>query len=116
MHSSAALHGVPPSDACVVRHLLERHLRERPAQLFARFASGAPDWSYADLHREVAAAAHALRRSGVEQGELVLCWLPNGPLAIRTWLALNCLGAIYVPLNPAFQGTILEHTIRLTGA
>ena len=48
---------------------------------------------------------------GVKQGEHVLSWLPNGPAAVLNWLALNLLGAIYVPINTAYKGRLLQHVI-----
>jgi crotonobetaine/carnitine-CoA ligase len=52
-----------------------------------------------------------LRRLGVEQGDTVLSWLPNGPDALRVWFGLNYLGAVYVPINVAYRGGILEHVV-----
>lgn len=107
---------VPHADRCIIRRLIERGATEHPERLFARFASGEPDWSYTELRRRVVRTANALRHLGVEQGDRVLCWLPNGPDAVRLWLGLNYLGAVYVPLNPAFKGAVLEHVIRLSDA
>ena len=108
--------GVPSARQCATRALIERAASTHPQRLFARFAHGSEDWTYAELQRQVARAANALRRIGVVQHEKVLCWLPNGAAAIRTWLALNCLGAVYVPMNPALRGAMLRHAINISGA
>jgi len=52
----------------------------------------------------------------VRQDDPVLTWLPNGPDALRIWFAINYLGALYVPLNLAYRGHILEHAVRVSGA
>jgi crotonobetaine/carnitine-CoA ligase len=60
--------------------------------------------------------AAGLQALGVQQGERVLLWLPNGPLAVLSFLALNFLGAIAVPINTAYKGRLLQHVIRSSGA
>jgi crotonobetaine/carnitine-CoA ligase len=52
----------------------------------------------------------------VERGDFVSAWLPNGKDALRAWLGANAAGAVYAPLNPAYRGSILEHTVNLSGA
>ena len=46
-------------------------------------------------------AARGLETLGVGQGGQVICWQPNGDDAIRTWLGISYLGAVYVPFNTA---------------
>lgn len=106
---------VPAAQDCVLRDVLEKHAAERPDKVFARFADGT-QWTYAqtlDITRRTAAGLQAL---GVQQGEMVHVWLPNGPDIIRIWFAINYLGAVYVPINLAYRGGILSHAIRLSGA
>lgn len=63
--------------------------------------------------RRLAAGLQAL---GVCQDDQVLSWLPNGPQAVLLWLALNELGAVYVPINTAYKGRLLQHVIKQSGA
>ena len=60
--------------------------------------------------------ANALRALGVKQGERVLVWLPNGADCLRAWFGLNYLGAVFVPINTAYRGALLEHAIALSEA
>ena len=106
---------IPPPQLCVLRSLLDRHAQERPDAVFAVFADGSR-WTYASLHQRVRCAAAGLQGLGLEQGEHVLCWLPNGPQAIVLWFALNYIGAVYVPLNTSFRGQVLGHAIRTADA
>lgn len=101
---------VPASDACILRYILERRAAETPDKVFVRFADGT-EWSYARTREVAARAANGLRALGVKQGDNVLSWLPNGPDALRVWFGLNYLGAVYVPINLAYKGRLLEHVI-----
>ena len=53
-----------------------------------------------------------LQALGVRAGDRVVAWLPNGPALVRAWFAINYLGAVFVPLNTAYRGASLEHTIN----
>ena len=106
---------MPSPDRCVLRPILERHATERGDKIFAWFPDRAP-WTYADTHRVAAQTANALAKLGVGRGDRVLCWLPNGPDAVRLWFGVNYLGAVYVPINLAYRGTLLAHVIANSGA
>lgn len=106
---------MPRPDHCVLRPLLERHAAERGGKVFAWFPDREP-WTYADAHRIACRTANALARLGVGRGDRVLCWLPNGPDAVRLWFGINYLGAVYVPINLAYRGTLLAHVIVNSGA
>lgn len=106
---------VPAASRCVLKPVLERWARETPDKVFARFEDGS-EWTYAmalDLARRAAAGLQAL---GVQQGDNVLSWLPNGPDALRVWFGANLLGAVYVPLNTAYRARMLEHAVRTAAA
>ncbi len=107
---------IPPPEDCVLRPLLDRRARETPDKVFVKFADGGATWTYAELRQHVRETAAALQALGVRQGEAVLVWLPNGPEVLRVWLAINYIGAIYVPLNLAYRGQLLEHAVRSSGA
>ena len=107
---------IPAPEDCVLRPLLDRRARETPDKVFAVFAATDQTWTYAELLRATQETAAALAAKGVNQGDTVLTWLPNGPDALRVWFAVNYLGAIYVPLNLAYRGKLLEHAVRSSGA
>ncbi|MEY3660644.1 MAG: hypothetical protein RLZZ169_1470 [Pseudomonadota bacterium] len=60
--------------------------------------------------------AAGLQTLGVKQDDKVLCWLPNGPDAVLLWLGVNLLGAVFVPINTAYKGRLLQHVIHSSGA
>ena len=104
----------PARETVVLPDMLERQAGLRPEQVFAVF----PDerWTYEETAAAGWSAGHALRTLGVEQGDFVSSWLPNGPHALRAWFGANAIGATYAPLNPAYRGAILEHTVNYTGS
>jgi acetoacetyl-CoA synthetase len=58
--------------------------------------------SFAELAREVARCADALRSVGVTAGDRVAGWLPNLPEAVVAMLATASLGAIWSSCSPDF--------------
>jgi crotonobetaine/carnitine-CoA ligase len=106
---------IPSPEQCVLGPLLERHAAAQPDAVFARFADGS-HWTWRDTLAITRRTAAGLQALGVRQGDNVHAWLPNGPDALRVWFGLNWLGAVYVPINLAYRGTILAHAIHLSGA
>lgn len=60
------------------------------------------EFSYAQLQREVAMLAAALRRGGVRAGDRVAAVLPNVPEAIVGMLATASIGAVWSSCSPDF--------------
>ncbi len=108
-------YSLPPREHVVLRYLVDRFAEERPDQVFVKFASG-EEWTFAQLREETRKAASGFRRLGVQQGDHVASFLPSSAEAVRVWYGLNYLGAVYVPLNPAYKGHLLEHVIRTSDA
>ena len=106
---------VPPAESCVLRYVLERWSVEKEQQVFL-VAQDGQTWTFGELHREVVRTANGLRALGVAQGDFVLSWLPNGIDALLVWFGLNYLGAVYVPINTAYRGRLLEQVIANSGA
>jgi crotonobetaine/carnitine-CoA ligase len=106
---------MPRPDQCVQRYMIERWAREQPDKIFAIFADG-EQWTYGDMQARAIRTANALRALGVKQSERVLVWLPNNADCLRVWFGLNYLGAVFVPINTAYRGNLLEHAIGLSEA
>ena len=100
---------------CVTGALLERNARDWPDLVVLKFDSGA-QFTSVQLLAAVRSRAAGLQQQGVLQGDNVLSWLPNGPHAVLNWLALNLLGAVYIPINIAYKGNLLQHVINSSGA
>ena len=111
----SGMNKVPAAERCVLRSLLDRHACERPDKVFARFIDGS-EWTYAETCRRARRIAAGLKRLGVRKGDRVVSWLPNGPHQLEMWFGINYLGAVFVPVNLAYRGLLLEHVIRNAGA
>jgi crotonobetaine/carnitine-CoA ligase len=103
------------TDPIVTGELLDLRAEQTPDATALVFVDG-PRWSWAELRENARAHAAALQALGVAQDELVLVWLPNGPLAVLSHLALGLLGAVPVAINTAYRGEVLAHAIRNSGA
>ncbi|HUF72493.1 MAG TPA: AMP-binding protein [Gammaproteobacteria bacterium] len=106
---------LPSAEDCVVRALLIRRAAEQPDHEFLLF-DGGPRWTFSETLARVERFAAGLQAQGVHQGDFVLSWQGNSPTAVTTFLSLNFLGAVYVPINTGYRGALLEHVIRNSGA
>lgn len=106
---------LPMAAECTVRPLLERWARETPDKSFALFENG-QGWTYAEALTQVRRAAAGLAALGVQPGDPVLNWLPNGADHLRIWLAANYIGAIHVPIATTAQSGELEHILNNSAA
>jgi crotonobetaine/carnitine-CoA ligase len=106
---------VPAREVCVVRYLLDRWAAERGDAVYVIFDSERR-YTYRELRDRVISAAVGLARLGVRQGDHVLAWQPTGPQMLATYYAINYLGAVFVPINTAYRGRLLEHVIENSDA
>jgi len=83
------------SVACVDRWLDEP---ERVALRSEKESGQITELTFAMLHAEVERCAGALRDLGVESGDAVAVFLPMGPEAVISLLAVARLGAIFIPV------------------
>ncbi len=81
---------------------LLRYRDGAPAIHFRNEAGAKRTVSFAQLHREVARTAHALRALGVQPGDRVAGFMPNVPETIIAMLAATSLGAIWSSCSPDF--------------
>jgi acetoacetyl-CoA synthetase len=79
-----------------------RRRDRHPAIVFGSEDAPVGTITYAELHRQVAAAAAGLRRLGVGRGDRVVAYLPNVPETVVAFLATASLGAIWSSCAPEF--------------
>lgn len=101
---------MPDRSLCVLGELLARAGINCPERVFAVFDDGI-EWTFSQAFQLARQRAAGLQRLGIDRGDRVLAWLPNGPDVLLTWFATNLLGACIVPINTAYRGQILEHVI-----
>ncbi len=61
-------------------------------------------WTWADVGRQVEAAAAAFLAAGIEVGDRVAVWAPNCAEWVAALLGLQSAGAVLVPLNTRYKG------------
>ncbi|BBX19293.1 long-chain fatty acid--CoA ligase [Mycolicibacterium duvalii] len=102
MTDPAGASGTPTDQPYLARrqnwtNQLARHVLMQPGATALRFLGRTITW--ADLDRRVNALAADLHRRGVGFGDRVLILMLNRPEFIESFLAVNKLGAIAVPVN-----------------
>ena len=104
-----------PRERCVLPYQLEHWAREKPDATAIIFHGG-ETWTWRETLDHTRRTANGLAHMGVEKGDHVLSWQPNTKEALLTWFGINYLGAVYVPINTAYKGSLLEHVVRLSDA
>jgi acyl-CoA synthetase (AMP-forming)/AMP-acid ligase II len=65
---------------------------------------GGSRWTFADLADAALRSARAMIAAGVERGDRVAVWAPNGRFFVAAALGAVTAGAVLVPLNTRFKG------------
>jgi fatty-acyl-CoA synthase len=87
---------------------------KRPDAVFLRY--GHRTWTWADAAAQAHALACSFQDLGIEKGDRVAVILPNWPEFVLTVLAAAEIGAVVVPLNPAYSARDLQFVLRNTEA
>ncbi len=106
---------MPDRDVCVLGYQLERWAKEKPDEIAFIFYGG-EKWTWAQALDLTRRAAKGLQDMGVKKGDHVLSWQPNNRESVLIWFGLNYLGAVYVPVNTAYKGKLLQHVVQLSDA
>lgn len=97
-------------DRAVLRNLLDHFGTTTPDAPFVHFYQGEV-WTYGEMLEKTRRRAAFLAGQGVGQGDHVLTFMGNGPELLLSWFAINYLGAVYVPMNTALLGRLLEYML-----
>ncbi|MFF5706190.1 FadD3 family acyl-CoA ligase [Streptomyces sp. NPDC012794] len=96
--------------AALVRDAAERYANREAV------VDGRTRITYAELGTRVERAAAACLASGVEPGDRVAVWAPNGLEWIVSALGAVSAGAVLVPLNTRFKGAEAAYVLRRSRA
>lgn len=88
---------------------LDRAVVAHPDRVLLDFSGDL--YTYKDVDTLATKFAHALSDLGVSKGQTVVTMLDNNIDAVVSWLAINKLCAVSVPINTALRGQFLEHQI-----
>jgi len=81
---------------------LERSFADNAARTALETPTGLY-FTYADVHREIARCAALLHSGGLARGDRVVVQAEKSPQSLFLYLACLRAGAVYVPLNTAYQ-------------
>ena len=93
---------------------IERRAARSPSDVALETEDGAR--SYADLAREIGAAAAMLRRHGIRVGDRVAFHGRNHPTALVSLFATTAIGAVWVPIHPARPEDEVRSVLEDSGA
>ncbi|MCE2396934.1 AMP-binding protein, partial [Candidatus Poribacteria bacterium] len=72
-------------------------------------ASASRSITYGGAPDIAARSAGRLAAAGVQAGDRVIAFLPNGMDLVELWFGAAWLGAVLVPINTEFRGEQLRH-------
>jgi fatty-acyl-CoA synthase len=73
-------------------------------------------WTYRQLDADVDRVARGMIDLGIEKGDRVGIWSPNGAEWVLVQYATSRIGAILVNVNPAYRSHELQFVVRQSGA
>lgn len=114
MSLSRTIPDLDPVDKRTVAGVLARNLRERPDQ--PAVIDYDSQLSYRALYDTALTFGGGFREAGIGEDETVLILLDNHIDYIVSWIGLNLIGAVEVPVNTAYRGGILAHVGNDSGA
>jgi fatty-acyl-CoA synthase len=104
----------------IIRKTIGRMLNETveryPNQEALVHTDVAVRYNYSLLLWEVDRAAKGLIKAGIEKGDRVALWAPNIPEWIVAMLALNKIGALFVPVDPGAGQEDLRYVLAQSDA
>ncbi len=99
----------------IVHNCVDRHARTRPdetAILWEGDGGETRRMTYAELDRSVCRTAAALRRAGIDRGDVVGFFMPMVPELIVAYFATLKLGAVALPVFSAFGPEALAFRLQ----
>ncbi len=84
---------------------------EKPALIYL-----GKTYKFSQLKEATQNLAASLHRMGVSKGDKAVLYLPNCPQWIITWLALQRIGAIAIPISPIYTPIDLKYMANDSGA
>jgi fatty-acyl-CoA synthase len=95
--------------------VLKAAVAEGPDRLALVVPHQSVRYTFAEFDREVEAVARGMIACGLERGERIGVWAPNGTEWLLTMFGAARAGLILVNLNPAYRTSELDFALRLVG-
>jgi carnitine-CoA ligase len=68
-------------------------------------------WTFGVLDRHANQIAHFLQAKGIQSGDRVVVLMSGCEAYLALWFAISKVGAVEVPINPAYRGELLRHLL-----
>ncbi|MBI5568633.1 MAG: AMP-binding protein [Desulfomonile tiedjei] len=88
--------------------------RQKPAKTAVSFLGTM--YSYRDLLELVERFGASLANLGLGQGDRIMMYIPNSIQFVVTWLGIQSIGAVAVPISPIYTSRDLQYIADDTGA
>ena len=96
--------------------LIDSHATVAPEKIAIIEASTQTRLSYQQLHDQTKNLAASLVRLGIGKSDVVSIQAPNWPELVICHLALNRIGAVFLPLHHGFREADIKHLLEHTNA
>ncbi len=93
----------------VVGRLLRTAAERYPDRVF--FECAEVSMTYRGANEVAARLANGLTELGMRKGGKLAIMLPNSPEFLYSWFGAAKIGAVYVPINTAYRGDILQYQL-----
>jgi len=97
-----------------VRELLETQAEKYSDKTYLYYED--QEVSYRDFNETSNKVANSFKALDVDKGQMVAVMLPNCPEYLYSWMGLNKIGAIEVPINTGFQENEIEYILHHSGS
>jgi len=96
-------------DNLVLGKVLAERARTHGAETFLKLHDG--ELTYREVDKAANRVAQGLAAHAVNRGDHVAVMLPNSVELVQVVFALARLGAVAVPINTAYKGSVLQHVL-----
>jgi crotonobetaine/carnitine-CoA ligase len=93
-----------------IGEFLESRVSRHPDKVYLYFED--QEWTYQQFNDRVNQAANAFLQLDIHKGDRVCLMLPNCPEFLFSWLGLNKIGGIMVPINTAFKVSETQYIVE----
>jgi len=93
-----------------IRELLQKQAEKYPDKIFLYFEE--QEITYQNFNLTINRVANAFQKMGIDKGDMVAIMLPNSPEFLYTWMGLNKIGAVEVPINTGFKETEVQYILQ----
>lgn len=94
-----------------INSALSQAVKNFPDRPFLRF--GGRDVTFGAFDAMVSKLSGGLRQLGIGQADRVLVMMRNSVEMVCSWMAINRLGAVWVPINTDLKSVTLKHVIQV---